>query len=39
MRMCSKCKKASWEGVKKDGKFVCKLCLQKEIGKKEGVGR
>ncbi len=39
MRACSVCKSGRWEGVKKDGKFVCKLCLQKEIEKKEGVGR
>jgi uncharacterized Zn finger protein (UPF0148 family) len=30
MRMCSKCGKGKWQGVKKDGKFVCVDCLAKE---------
>lgn len=34
MRMCSKCGKGRWEGVKKDGKFVCAECLKKEADKK-----
>jgi hypothetical protein len=38
MRMCSKCGKGRWEGSKKEGKFTCKECLQKEIEKKEGGG-
>ena len=34
MRSCSKCGKGKWQGVKKDGKFVCVDCLAAE--KREG---
>lgn len=35
MRMCSSCGRGRWEGRKKDGKFVCKECLEKEREEKK----
>ena len=37
MRLCAECGNGRWEGVKKDGKFICVECLAKEDKSKEEI--